>query len=288
VAPLRSRVAGRSEIGHRSPADATISRYAPKITGGGERHALGSSSTRKPAQSPITRDVGSAVTDPSDAPWATARRALEFVHDGQTLGLGTGRAAAAFVEALGEKARAGLRVRGVPTSVATAELAKRVGVPLVTLAEAGELDVAFDGADEVAPNLDLVKGYGGALVRERIVASSARRFVVLVGSEKLVSALGERGKIPVEIVPYALPLAMRQLAALGVEPVLRTRSDGATYLTDNGNWILDCGTRALPDAASLERKMRALPGVVGTGLFLGVAHAVLVQDGTRVRVTERT
>jgi ribose 5-phosphate isomerase A len=221
------------------------------------------------------------------APRATARRALDFVQDGQLLGLGTGRAAAAFVEALGERVRAGLRVRGVPTSVATAELATKVGVPLVTLAEAGELDVAFDGADEVDPHLDLIKGYGGALVRERIVAASARRFVVLVGSEKLVSALGERGRIPVEIVPYALPLARRQLAALGLEPVLRTKPDGGTYVTDNANWILDCGTRALADAAALERSARALPGVVGTGLFLGMAHAVLVQDGEAVRVMER-
>jgi len=222
------------------------------------------------------------------APRATARRALDFVKDGQTLGLGSGRAAAAFVEALGERVGAGLRVRGVPTSVATVELATKAGVPLVTLAEAGELDIAFDGADEVAPNLDLIKGYGGALVRERIVAASARRFVVLVGAEKLVSTLGERGKLPIEIVPYALPLARRQLAALDLVPVLRTRADGATYVTDNGNWILDCGTRPLADAAGLERTVRALPGVVGTGLFLGMAHAVLVQDGTRVRVLERT
>jgi ribose 5-phosphate isomerase A len=221
------------------------------------------------------------------APRATARRALDFVQDGQTLGLGSGRAAAAFVEALGERVRAGLRVQGVPTSVATAELATKAGVPLVTLAEAGELDIAFDGADEVAPNLDLIKGYGGALVRERIVAASARRFVVLVGAEKLVAALGERGKLPIEIVPYALPLARRQLAALGLDPVLRTKPDGASTVTDNGNWILDCGTRALADAAALERTARALPGVVGTGLFLGMAHAVLVQDGTEVRVMER-
>jgi ribose 5-phosphate isomerase A len=228
------------------------------------------------------------VTQPLDAPWATAQRALDFVQDGQTLGLGSGRAAAAFVEVLGEQVRAGLRVRGVATSVATAELAERAGVPLVSLDAAGELDVAFDGADEVAPNLDLIKGYGGALVRERIVAASARRFVVLVGAEKLVAALGERGKIPVEIVPYALPLARRQLAALDLAPLLRTQADGATYVTDNGNWILDCGTRALADAAALERAVRALPGVVDTGLFLGMAHAVLVQDGTQVRVLERT
>ena len=228
------------------------------------------------------------MTQPIDAPWETARRALDFVKDGQTLGLGSGRAAAAFVEVLGEKVRAGLRVRGVPTSIATAELATKVGVPLLALEEAGELDVAFDGADEVDPRLDLVKGYGGALVREMIVAASARRFVVLVGEEKLVSALGERGRIPVEIVPYALPLARRKLEGLGLEPVVRTKADGGTYVTDNGNWILDCGTKALRDAAALERAVRVLPGVVGTGLFLGMADAVLVQDGKQVRVMQRS
>jgi ribose 5-phosphate isomerase A len=223
----------------------------------------------------------------TDAPVATARRALDYVKDGQTLGLGTGRAASAFVEALGERVRGGLRVRGVPTSVATAALAERCGVPLVTLQEARELDVAFDGADEVDRNLDCIKGYGGALVREMIVAASARRFVVLVGAEKLVSSLGERGRIPVEIVPYALPLAERQLSALGLGPVVRVDEKGARYVTDNGNWIVDCRTGPIVDPAHLEREIRTLPGVVGTGLFLGMASAVLVQEGDGVRVMER-
>ena len=221
------------------------------------------------------------------APLATARHALGLVSDGQTLGLGTGRAAAAFVDVLGERVRKGLRVRGVPTSIATAEQAARLGIPLVTLYEAGELDIAFDGADEVDPNLDCIKGYGGALVREMIVAASARRFVVLVGAEKLVAALGERGKIPVEIVPYALPLARRRIEALGLAPVVRTKPDGSAYVTDNGNWILDCGSRPLRDAAAVERALRALPGVVGTGLFLGMANVVLVEEGEKVRVMER-
>lgn len=221
------------------------------------------------------------------APLATARHALGLVSDGQTLGLGTGRAAAAFVDVLGERVRKGLRVRGVPTSIATAEQAARLGIPLVTLEEAGELDIAFDGADEVDPNLDCIKGYGGALVREMIVAASARRFVVLVGAEKLVAALGERGKIPVEIVPYALPLARRRIEALGLAPVVRTKPDGSAYVTDNGNWILDCGSRPLRDAAAVERALRALPGVVGTGLFLGMANVVLVEEGEKVRVMER-
>ena len=210
-----------------------------------------------------------------------AARALELVPDGCKLGLGTGHAAAAFVEALGVKVRAGLRVVGVPTSEATAHLAARLGIPLTTLDETPELDLAVDGADEVDPHGDLIKGFGGALIRERIVAASARRFVVLVGREKLVPALGARGKLPVEIVPFARGPATRQLAALGLRPALRLL-DGRPLVTDNGDYILDCAVGPLTDPAALERRIRALPGVVGTGLFLGMNPTVLVlgPDGT--------
>ncbi len=210
-----------------------------------------------------------------------AARALELVPDGAKLGLGTGHAAAAFVEALGVKVRAGFRVVGVPTSEATAQLAARLGIPLTTLDETPELDLAVDGADEVDPNGDLIKGFGGALIRERIVAASARRFVVLVGQEKLVPALGARGKLPVEIVPFARGPAARQLAALGLRPELRRR-DGQPLVTDNGDYILDCAVGPLSDPAALEARIRALPGVVGTGLFLGMDPTVLVlgPDGT--------
>jgi ribose 5-phosphate isomerase A len=214
---------------------------------------------------------------PLDAPWATAQRALDFVQDGQTLGLGSGRAAAAFVEVLGEQVRAGLRVRGVPTSVATAELATQAGVPLVTLAEAGELDIAFDGADEVAPNLDLIKGYGGALVREKVVAAASRCEVILVGHEKLVPVLGSRGVLPVEVIPFAAALCRRRLITLGLQPRLRT-VEGRTFLSDGGHHILDCGVGPLADPRGLDAALRSIPGVVGTGLFLGIADCVLVGD----------
>ena len=210
--------------------------------------------------------------------------ALALIPDGSALGLGTGRAAAAFVEALAVKVRAGLRVVGVPTSEATAELARRLGVPLTTLDETPELDFAIDGADEVDPYGDLIKGYGGALVRERIVAGAARRFVVLVGSEKLVPALGSRGKLPVEIVPFARGPVSRRLLTLGLRPELRQR-DGRPVVTDNGDWILDCGVGVLSDPACLEADLRATPGVVGGGLFLGMAPTVLVL-GPDGRVTE--
>jgi ribose 5-phosphate isomerase A len=220
-------------------------------------------------------------------PEASAKRALEFVRDGQTLGLGTGRAATAFVRALGQQVADGLRVQGVPTSEATAVVARELGIPLLTLEEVGTLDVTFDGADEVDPQLDVIKGYGGALVREKIVAASSRKLVILVGSEKIVSALGERGKLPVEIVPFAEALCRRRLAALNLEAVLRTRHDDSVYLTDNGNPILDCKLGPIDDAARLEHEILAIPGVVGTGLFIGMADAVIIQDGAKVEVRTR-
>lgn len=208
------------------------------------------------------------------------RAALE-VPPGAVVGLGTGAAATAFIRALADRVRAGLAVRGVPTSEASANLARELGIPLVALADAGELDVAVDGADEVDPAGNLIKGYGGALVREKIVAASARRFVVVVGAEKLVPVLGTRGKLPVEVVPFAVPLVTRRLVALGLTPALRI-DDGDPFATDNGNHILDAAVGPLPDPAGLDRDLLAIPGVVGTGLFVGVADLILIQhpDGT--------
>jgi len=223
----------------------------------------------------------------ADAPEGSALAALEFVRDGQTLGLGTGRAAAAFVRALGARVEKGLRVRGVPTSEATAAIAREVGIPLLTLAEAGRLDTTFDGADEVDPRLDVIKGYGGALVREKIVAASSDRLVILVGAEKLVSKLGARGKLPVEVLEFGRALCERELAKLGCPGVLRAGADGKAYRTDNGNPILDAKVAGIDDPAALEAAILAIPGVVGTGLFVGMADAVIVQDGERVEVTRR-
>src|SRR5437868_5942391 len=165
-------------------------------------------------------------------------RALELVSNGSRIGLGSGRAAQAFVKALGERIRNGrLRVHGVPTSEETTSLARQEGIPLLTLADAGVLDVTVDGADEVDPNLDLIKGYGRALVREKIVAASSRRLVILVGDEKLVTQLGTRGRLPVEVVPFALPLCERRMGELGCRPVPYREGNGL-FVTDNGNHIL--------------------------------------------------
>lgn len=201
------------------------------------------------------------------------RYALRYVRPGQTLGLGTGRAAAAFIRALGHSK---IKVRGVPTSNASAKLAQALGIELAELRDVARIDIDFDGADEVSPRLDLIKGLGGALVREKIVAASARRRVFLVGDEKLVKRLGAHGNLPVEVVPFAEAYVARQVHALGLRPALRRGADGAEFITDNGNLILDCGVREIRAPARLENDLLKIPGVVGTGLFVGMATMVLV------------
>lgn len=212
-------------------------------------------------------------------------RAVELVANGSKVGLGSGRAAEAFVTALGERVRAGLPVQGVPTSERTAALARELQIPLLTLAVAGKLDLTVDGADEVDPNLDLIKGYGRAMVREKIVAASSRQLVILVGEEKLVPTLGARGKLPVEVVPFALALCERRLAELGCRPVLDVRA-GTPFVTDNGNHILDCHVGPIANPPQLECDIRAIPGVVGTGLFVGMADIVLVGAAADFRLIE--
>ncbi len=202
-------------------------------------------------------------------------RALEFVTDGMTLGLGTGRAAERFLELLGSRIRDGLRVRGVATSQASAALAAHFGIPLVTLEEGLPLDLTVDGADEVDPQLNVIKGYGRALVREKIVAAASKRLVLLVGAEKLVPTIGSRGKLPVEVVPFASPFCLQEFKRLGIPGVLYT-VDGRVHLSDNGNHIIDCQIGPTADPAALELAIHRVPGVVDTGLFLNRADTVLV------------
>lgn len=219
------------------------------------------------------------TTDP--AVQAVAEQALALVHDGARVGLGSGRASAAFIEKLGARVREGLRVSGVPTSTASAKQARELGILLTDLEEDIELDLTVDGADEVAPNLDLVKGWGNALVRERIVASASKRQVILVGAEKLVKTLGQRGRIPVEVIFLARGPVTRALKALGLIPALRVVAGGTQpVFTDNGNLTIDCAlTTPLRDgraARDLESAVLGIAGVVDTGLFLGTAERVLV------------
>jgi ribose 5-phosphate isomerase A len=212
-----------------------------------------------------------------------AERALDFVADGMTVGLGSGHAAEDFIRAL---AASGRKVRGVPTSSASASLATGLGISLITLDDITHIDVTVDGADEVDPQLNLIKGYGHAHVREKVVAAASRKLVILIGpehvSEKLVPVLGTRGKLPVEVLPFALGFCRQRLEELGLpaEP-------GEPPVSDNGNPILECQTGPIADPAALEMKLRAIPGVVGTGLFVGMADPVIVQEGDVVEVRMR-
>ncbi len=213
-------------------------------------------------------------------------RALALVRDGDVLGLGSGHASAEFITELGERVRAGLHVRGVATSQASEDLARKAGIPLVSLAEGMPLALTVDGADEVDPNLNLIKGYGRALVREKIVAASSRKLVILVGPGKEVPVLGSRGKLPVEVVPFAVPLCQERLTKLGCKPILY-EENGTPFVTDNGNHILDCLIAPILHPEQFEEHVRAIPGVVGTGLFLGMADLVLVGDDHFRLVSEK-
>ncbi len=217
-----------------------------------------------------------------DGAAALAAEALRHVADGQVIGLGTGHAAAAFVRVLGARVAAGLDVRGVPTSEATAALARSLGIKLLTPDDVEVIDVAVDGADEVDPRGDLIKGYGGALLREKVVATMARRFVVLVGGDKLVPVLGSRHRLPLEVVPFAAAFVRRRLERLGHPAELRI-ADGRPVVTDNGNLLLDGRLGPITDPGALDIALRAVPGVVTTGLFVGMAPTVLVWDGGRAR-----
>jgi ribose 5-phosphate isomerase A len=229
------------------------------------------------------------MTDLDTYKQQAAEHALAYVQSGMALGLGTGSTATHMLRGLAARLRDGrLRdVVGVPTSEATAALARELGVPLVTLAERPRLDLAIDGADEIDPALDLIKGMGGALLREKIVAASAERFVVVGDETKLVARLGERTPVPVEVIPFGLPLCERRLAALGCVPTLRRNIAGDPFRTDEGNAILDCRFATIDDAPALAAAISAIPGAVGHGLFLGMAALALVAGSGGVRTLTR-
>jgi ribose 5-phosphate isomerase A len=191
-----------------------------------------------------------------------------------------------FVRALAERVAKGLSVRGIPTSDKTEALARELSIPLTSLDDVDGADVDVDGADEVSPEIDLIKGHGGALLRERVVASVSSRFVVVVGEEKLVTKLGERVAIPVEVVPFAVSVARRELERMGGEVSVRQGESGP-YRTDNGNAILNVRFEAILSPSELEQHIVRLPGIVDCGLFLGMADLVLVQTKTDIRHLRR-
>lgn len=231
--------------------------------------------------------MGTKVPDPDDAKRAAGRAGAELVCDSMMVGLGTGSTAKFVVERLGERVRdEGLRFTGVPTSEATAAQARGYGIPLAE--PDAPLDLAIDGADEIEQGtLRLIKGLGGALLREKIVAQLASRFVIVADDSKLVTVLGERARLPVEVARYGLAATTRRVAALGGEPVLRRGKDGEPFLTDGGNVILDCaGFAPIRDPFTLQRELRSIAGVFESGLFVEMASEALVagSDGVVRRV----
>ncbi|MDG6220644.1 MAG: ribose-5-phosphate isomerase RpiA [Candidatus Thermoplasmatota archaeon] len=215
---------------------------------------------------------------------AAGERSALFVEDGTVVGLGSGSTIVPMVYALAERMKKeGLEVVGIPTSNDTAALAKELGIPLSTLDEHPIVDLTIDGADEVDPNLCLIKGLGGALVREKIVAAASKSEVIVVDEGKMVQRLGERAPLPVEIVQFCWQATKRKVEALGCTPVLRTKEK--PFVSDNGNYILDCRFSGISDPHHLETELNLIPGVVENGLFLDIASAIVVGDdkgGTRI------
>lgn len=215
----------------------------------------------------------------SDSKRAAGRRAADLVTDGMTLGLGTGSTTFFALERLAERVKSeGLTIRGVPTSRDTEAKARTFGIPIVDLEGLAVLDLTIDGADEVDPRKCLIKGGGGALLREKIVAAASREMVVVVGRDKLVEVLGRAFLLPVEVSQFGWWQASRQLELLGCRALLRSRPDGQRFISDNGNYILDCRFDGIPDPAALEVRINEIPGVIDNGLFVDLAGRVVVGE----------
>jgi ribose 5-phosphate isomerase A len=221
-----------------------------------------------------------------------AGRALEQVRNGMKLGLGTGSTAKHFVELLGERVRAGLDVVGVPTSEATRALAERCGIALTTLDQLDRLDLTVDGADEIDPAMNVIKGGGGALLREKIVAAASDRMIVIADESKWAATLG-RFPLPIEVVPFGLSATRRAVeqafAQCGVSGPMTVRNghDGHAFVTDGGHWIIDAHLGLIPDVSRLAGLLNLIPGVVEHGLFIGLVTMVVLAGPQGIRVFER-
>jgi ribose 5-phosphate isomerase A len=223
---------------------------------------------------------------------AAAARAIDFVRSGMRLGLGTGSTAAHFVELLGERVRAGLDVIAVPTSEATRAHAMKLGIPLTSLDETPELDLTIDGADEIGPDLTLIKGGGGALLREKIVAAASARMIVIADDSKWVPVLG-RFPLPIEITPFGAEATRHAVEAAAANagsagPVqLRRDRNGHAFVTDGGHWLLDAQLQRIADPPALARSLADVPGVMEHGLFIGLARTAILAGREGVRLVER-
>lgn len=211
---------------------------------------------------------------------AAAQASLRFIEDGQVVGIGTGSTAAYFIKSLGKQVKNGLRIRGIPTSEHSRQLAASLGIPLATLDECPEIDVTVDGADEVDPQLRLIKGGGGALLREKIVASASKQVVIVADSSKRVPVLGKFG-LPVEVIKFAQAVVRNKIEALGAKVSLRQQNE-RPYLTDESNYIFDCHFGEIAGTDRLARQLSDVPGIVEHGLFIGIASVVLVAEGREV------
>lgn len=221
---------------------------------------------------------------------AAAARAVTFIRSGTVIGLGTGSTVRPLLELLAARLRSDQleQVIAVPTSEDTAARCRSHGIPLTTLDEHPRLDLAIDGADEVGPGLDLIKGLGGALLREKLVARAARRFIVIADESKRVRKLGTHVPVPVEVIPFGWTTHLDFLARLGAEPVLRRAADGEPYRTDGGHYIVDCRfPRGIADAPALARALARRPGIVEDGLFLRMARVAVIAGAKGVRLVER-
>jgi ribose 5-phosphate isomerase A len=217
---------------------------------------------------------------------SASRAAVQFVKDGQIVGLGTGSTAAYAVNFIGERVAAGLKIRGIPTSNNTRETATKLGIPLTNFDEVQQIDVTIDGADEFDPQLNLIKGGGGALLYEKVVASASRMLVIVADSSKQVPMLGAF-PVPVEVITFALPLVRREIEQLGAAVVLRQKA-GKPFVTDEGHHILDCNFGRIADPPTLSRQLSDIPGIVEHGLFINRASVVLVAHGDKVTELHRS
>jgi ribose 5-phosphate isomerase A len=215
-----------------------------------------------------------------------ARASLRYVQEGNIVGLGTGSTAAHAVRLLGERVRAGLKIRGIPTSTATRDLALAAGITLTTLDEFQQIDVTIDGADEFDPQLNLIKGGGGALLREKIIASASKQLVIITDSSKQVATLG-KFPLPVEVIAFAEALVAKKIGALGAKVQRRQLAGGKPFITDEGHHILDCHFGQITDPPALARVLSDMPGIVEHGLFIGMASVVLIAEGDNVQEFRR-
>ncbi len=219
---------------------------------------------------------------------AAAQAAVDLVEDGMLVGLGTGSTAAFAIAALGRRVRDGLRIAAIPTSERTAAHARELGIPLTSFAEHQRLDLTIDGADEVARDtLHLIKGHGGALLREKIVASASARLVIIADASKLVDRLGAASAVPVEVVPFGWQTTQRRLAAVGAAATPRVAGDGKLFVSDGGNVTLDCAFGAIDDPPALEQAICSIVGVIDCGLFIGLASQVVLAEAAGIRHLRR-